>query len=90
MRGGRVGFLAVFHVGTVTQLAQPLLVGLAALGLAQLGTGRIAQPLGRFGVGSPAQHLHQVHAELGLHRFADLAVMQGFHGLLEFGHVSPG
>ena len=60
MRGGRVGFLAVFHVGTVTQLAQPLLVGLAALGLAQLGTGRIAQPLGRFGVGSPAQHLHQV------------------------------
>ena len=78
--------MAIFHIGAVAQLAQPLVVGIAPLGLAQLVAGGVAQAFGRFGVGAPAQHLYEVHAELGANRLADLAVVQALQGLFEFGH----
>src|SRR5205814_4713599 len=76
-------FYAVVDVGAIARLAQPVLVGLVRLALAnRLARG---EPLAVFRklIGATPQHLHEVPAEGTLHRLAHLAIAQSVHGALE-------
>src|SRR2546430_4928955 len=79
-----------FDVALVAQLAQPLLVGLVGLALAQhlprLQPAALRVHLGR----APLEHLDEVIAERRSHRLADLAVLQLLVGALEIGHRVAG
>src|SRR3979490_1577319 len=79
-----------FDVTLVAQLAQPLLVGLVGLALAQhlprLQHAALRVHLGR----APLEHLEEVIAERLSHRLADLALLELVIGALEIAHRVAG
>src|SRR6185503_19893533 len=83
-------FEAHLDVGAVTQLEQPVLVGLVGLALFQGGARlQAAAVLGQAGC-PPLHHLDQVPAERRFHRLADLARLERVHDALELGHRITG
>ena len=52
--------------------------------------GGLPLPIGGRDLGTPLEHLDEVEAELGAHRFADLAGIELAHGLLEGRHGVSG
>src|SRR5712692_365651 len=77
-------------VGLVAQLAQPFLVGLVGLALAQRLTRLHAPALGTEIARAALENLDQVVAERRAHRLAHVADFELFVGALEFGHRVAG
>src|SRR5881396_2613328 len=77
-------------VGLVAQLAQPFLVGLVGLALAQRLARLHAAPLGTEIARAALENLDQVVAEGRAHRLAHFADLELFVGALEFGHRVAG
>src|SRR4051812_15928110 len=84
---GRSAFVvAVLNEGTVARLAQPVLVGLVGLALADRLARRDFLALVGYLVGAPLEHLYEVPSERRLDRLAHFAVLQPVHHALEFRH----
>src|SRR5438552_8342112 len=77
-------------VGLVAQLAQPFLVGLVGLALAQRLARLHAAALGTEVARAALENLDQVVAEGRAHRPAHFADLELFVGALEFGHRVAG
>src|SRR6478735_21807 len=78
--------VAVLDEGTVAHLAQPVLVRLVSLALAdRLAHGHLLALLGEL-VRTALEYLHQVPAEGRLHGLAHFAVLQLVHGPFELRH----
>src|SRR3989442_12190241 len=77
-------------VGLVAQLAQPFLVGLVGLALAQRLARLHAAALGTEVARAALENLDQVVAEGRAHRLAHVVDLQLFVGALEFGHGVAG
>src|ERR1041384_6546662 len=73
-------------VGLVAHLAQPFLVGLVGLALAQRAARLQPAALRRHVARAPLQHLDQVEAERRANRLADFADLELLVGALELGH----
>src|SRR3954469_23021806 len=82
--------VAVLDEGTVAHLAQPILVGLVGLALADRLADRDLLAVFRELVGPALEHLHQVPAEGRLHGLAYLPVLQLVHRALELRHRVTG
>src|SRR5437016_400835 len=77
-------------VGLVAQLAQPFLVGLVGLALAQRLARLHAAALRTEIARAPLENLDQVIAERRAHRLAQFADLELFVGALELGHRVAG
>src|SRR5258706_2059939 len=82
--------VAVLDEGAVARLAQPILVRLVGLALAdRVARGRLLALLGQL-VGAALEDLHEVPSERRLHRLAHFLVLERVHHALEFLHGVAG